>query len=312
VDNLTDIAVFVRVVDAGSFTKAADQLRLSRAVISKYITRLEARLGARVLNRTTRSLSLTEAGATLYERSRGALGQIEEAEAEVSQLQTEPRGMLKIAAPMSFGILHIAPALPAFLSQFTAVSVEMMLDDRMVDVIEEGFDVAIRITANLADSTLVARRLAPCHFAVCASTDYLKRQGIPLTPDDLRAHNCIVYTYSTKPNVWRFLTPDAQDLAVPVGGNLRSNNGLAGREAALSGLGIVMSPSFFVGDLIREGRLQALLTGYGTPEISVYAIYPERKYVPPKVSAFIDFFAQRFGPEPYWDQYRKTKSNAKE
>jgi DNA-binding transcriptional LysR family regulator len=301
-ENLTDIAVFVRVVETGSFTKAAEQLALSRAVISKYIGRLEARLGARLFNRTTRRLSLTEAGTTLYEGSHRALSQIEETEQAISRLQAEPRGVLKISAPMSFGILHIAPALPEFLARFPGITLELRLDDRIVDVVEEGFDLAIRIST-LAESTLVARKLAPCRFVITAADDYLKRHGVPLTPKDLCTHNCLIYTYSPKPNLWPFTAPKGGESAVPVRGNLRVNNGLAAREAALRGLGIVMAPTFYVGELIREGRLRALLTDHKVTETAVYALYPERKYLSPKVRAFIDFLAQRFGAEPYWDRF---------
>lgn len=305
-ENLSDIAVFCRVVDTGSFTKAAEQLGLSRAVVSKYITRLEERLGARLLNRTTRRLSLTEAGATLYESSHGALEQIAEAELAIGQLQREPRGLLRVSAPMSFGILHIAPALPDFLERHPGITMDMRMDDRMVDVVEEGFDLAIRI-ATLKDSTLVARKLAPCRFVVCAAPAYLERRGIPLTPEDLRDHNCSIYTYTPRPNVWQFTAPDGKDIAVPVRGNLRVNNGIVEREVALRGLNIVMSPSFHVGDLIQRGELRALLTDYQAYEASVYAVYPERKYLSPKVRAFIDFLAERFGPEPYWDDFLKAQ-----
>ncbi|MGH8719429.1 MAG: LysR family transcriptional regulator [Burkholderiales bacterium] len=299
---LTDIAVFVQVVDTGSFSKSAKLLRLSPAAASKYVTRLEARLGARLLNRTTRRLSLTEAGAALYERSRDALRNIEDAELEVSQFQAEPRGMLKVAIPMSFGILHIAPAISEFLAYNPRVSVEMKMDDRIVDLVHDGFDLAIRI-ANLAESTLVARRLAPCRFVVCAADAYFERRGVPLTPDDLRDHNCLLYTNVPRPNVWHFAAPDASELAVPVSGNLRINNGLAKREALLQGLGIGLNPTFYVGEAIREGRLRAVLTDYKIPESAIYAVYPERKYLSPKVRAFIDFFAQRFSPDPYWDRF---------
>lgn len=301
-ENLTDIAVFVRVVDNGSFTKTAEQLGFSRAVISKYVKRLEERLGARLLNRTTRRLSLTEAGATLYEGSYRALSQIDEAEQEIGQLQTKPRGVLKVSVPMSFGILHISPALPDFLARHPDLTVDMKMDDRFVDVVEEGFDLAIRIT-RLKDSTLVARNLAPSRFVLCAAESYLKRHGIPQTPEELREHNCTIYTYSRSPHMWRFSAPDGRDIAVPVRGNLRHNSGLAEREAVLNGLGIMLSPTFYVGDLIREGRLQTVLTDYHIAETSVYAVYPERRYLSPKVRAFIDFFLQRFGPQPYWDQF---------
>jgi DNA-binding transcriptional LysR family regulator len=301
-ENLTDIAVFCRVVDTGSFTKAAEQLVLSRAVVSKYITRLEARLGARLLHRTTRRLSLTEAGEKLYESSHGALLQIEEAELEIGQLQREPRGLLKVSAPMSFGIQHIAPALSAFLGRHPRVLVDMRMDDRLVDVVEEGFDLAIRIAA-LNNSTLIARKLAPCRFVVCAAKTYLDQHGVPLTLEDLHDHNCIIYTYTARPNVWHFTAPDGKEIAAPVRGNLRVNNGMVNREVGLKGLGIIKMPTFQVGDLIREGQLKVVLPDYKGQEVSVYAVYPERKYLSPKVRAFIEFLAERFSPEPYWDDF---------
>lgn len=304
--NFTDIAVFVQVVDSGSFTKAADQLGLSHAMASKSVTRLESRLGARLLNRTTRKLSLTEAGEGLYEKSRGALSQIEQAELEIGQLQNEPRGLLKITAPMSFGILHIAPALPEFLRRHPMVSVEINFDDRTVDLVDEGFDLAIRVAPDLQESTLVARKFGRCRFVVCASPEYFERHRAPLTPHDLREHNCLVYTYVARPTVWRFAASDGSEIAVAVSGNLRMNNGLAEREAALQGLGVMMSPTFYVGEMIREGRLRAVLTDYQALERSVYAIYPEGRHVPPKVRACIDFFSQRFGPEPYWDRFDRV------
>jgi DNA-binding transcriptional LysR family regulator len=173
-------------------------------------------------------LSLTEAGAALYEKSREALAQIDDAELAVGRLQSEPRGVLKLSAPMSFGILHIAPALPEFLHRHPHVMVEMKMDDRIVDLIEEGFDLAIRISA-LGDSALIARKLAPCRQVVCASPEYLARHDTPQTPEDLASHNCIVYSYAASPNVWRFVASDGSEIAVPVRGNLRVNNGLAER-----------------------------------------------------------------------------------
>lgn len=301
-ENFTAIAVFCRVVDTGSFTKAAEQLRLSRAVISKSISRLEERLGARLLNRTTRRLSLTEAGATLYEGSHGALDQIEEAELEIAQLQSAPRGVLKVSVPMTFGMLHIAPAVPEFLARQPGITLEMRMDDRLADLVDEGFDLAIRV-ASLADSSLVARRLAPCRFVVCGSKAYFERHGVPRTPDDLRKHNCIIYLYSQSPNVWRFSSPAGEEITVPVRGNLRVNNGMAQRGAATRGVGVTLSPTFHVGELIGEGLLQAVLADYAATEASVYAVYPQRKFLSPKVRAFIDFFADRFGPEPYWDRF---------
>jgi DNA-binding transcriptional LysR family regulator len=301
-ENLTDIAVFVRVVECASFTKAADQLELSRAVISKYITRLEERLGARLLNRTTRRLSLTEAGAELFEASRGALERIDEAEQAVTRLQREPKGRLKVNAPMSFGILHLAPALPDFLKRHPGIHVDFMMDDRMVDLVQEGFDVGVRIAA-LKDSSLVAKKLATCRQVLCAAPVYLEEFGEPETPDDLVAHNCILYHYASSANVWRFKAPNGRDIKVAVTGNLRANNGIAEREVAVQGLGVHYTPTFYVGDLIREGKLKPILTDYALPELGIYAVYPQRAHVAPKVRAFVDFLAKRFGGKPDWDRF---------
>lgn len=301
-EHLSDIAVFVRVIEAGSFTAAAEQLGLSQSAVSKCVTRLEEHLGTRLLNRSTRKFSLTEAGSALHARGRRALDEIEEAELEVARLQTEPRGVLRVNAPMSFGILHLAPALDEFLQRYPALTVDLQLDDRLVDLVEEGFDCAIRIKA-LADSTLVARRLAPCRLVVCAAPDYLARHGTPTTPAALREHACLVYTYRDDPNEWVFRGPDGHELKVVVAGRLRCNNGLIHRDAALAGLGILVTPTFYVGDELRSGRLQTILTDYTPiPEPSVYVVYPERRHLSPKVRAFVDFLAARFEPVPYWDR----------
>lgn len=299
-DSLTDIVVFVRVVDDGSFTRAAERLKLSRSVVSKYVTRLEGRLGARLLNRTTRRLSLTEAGRIFYQRSRRGLQDIEEAEAEVSRLQEKPRGVLRINSPMSFGILHIAPALPEFLAQHPEVSVEMNLDDRVVDVIEEGFDVSIRI-AEMPDSSLIARRLAPCRHVIVAAPAYLEKHGTPRTPEDLRDHNIISFSYQTSVYDWHFISPDNKQVSVPVSGSMQANNSLALREALLRGVGITRTPTFVVGKDVQDGRLLPILGNYRTLEVSIYLVYPQRRHLSPKVRAFVDFMADRISEPPYWD-----------
>ena len=299
-DSLTDIVVFVRVVDDGSFTRAAERLKLSRSVVSKYVTRLEGRLGARLLNRTTRRLSLTEAGRIFYERSRRGLQDIEEAEAEVSRLQEKPRGVLRINSPMSFGILHIAPALPEFLAQHPEVSVEMNLDDRVVDVIEEGFDVSIRI-AEMPDSSLIARRLAPCRHVIVAAPAYLEKHGTPRTPEDLRDHNIISFSYQTSAYDWHFISPDNKQISVPVSGSMQANNSLALREALLRGVGITRTPTFVVGKDVQDGHLLSILGNYRTLEVSIYLVYPQRRHLSPKVRAFVDFMADRISEPPYWD-----------
>lgn len=298
--NLTDIAVFVQVIDSGSFTAAAERLGLTRSVISKYVSRLEDRLKVRLLNRTTRRLSLTEAGQIFYERSQQGLGEIEAAEAEVAKLQAIPRGRLRINTPMSFGILHIAPAMAEFQAQNPEVQLDMSLDDRQIDIIEQGYDVIIRI-AELPDSSMVATRLAPCHHVVCASPDYIKHFGAPRTPDDLRKHNILSYRYQDSPNEWRFLSPDGRYSSVPVTGSIEMNNSLALRQVTLDGAGIMLTPTFVVGEDIAAGRLQKLLPEYHAKEISIYAVYAGRRHLTPKVRAFIDFMKRRLSDPPYWD-----------
>jgi DNA-binding transcriptional LysR family regulator len=302
-DALTDIAVFVRVVERGSFTLAAEDLELSRAVVSKYLSRLEERLGARLLNRTTRRLSLTEAGAALFEASRGAIERIEEAEAAVAQLQSEPRGRLRVSAPMSFGILHLGPALAEFARRHPRVTLDVRLDDRYVNLVEEGVDVAVRI-GSLTDSSLVARKLAITRALVCASPAYLAEHGEPETPEDLASHNCLIYSYLSTANVWRFIAPDGREIPVAVNGTFRINNGIVLGEAAVAGHGILVSPSFYVAELLRSGRLKRILERYRLRELGIHAVYPQRGHVPPKVRAFVDFLAQRFGRKPDWEKIR--------
>jgi DNA-binding transcriptional LysR family regulator len=301
-ENLADIAVFERVVDRGSFTLAADELRLSRAVVSKYISRLEERLGARLLNRTTRRLSLTEAGAALFEASRGAIERIEEAEAAVAQLQSSPRGRLRVSAPMSFGILHLGPALAEFSRDYPAVMLDVRLDDRFVNLVEDSIDVAVRIGV-LTDSSLVARKLAITRAVACASPAYLAEHGEPETPEDLASHDCLIYSYLSTSNVWRFAAPDGREIPVAVAGKVRINNGIVLAEAALAGRGILVTPTFYVAPMLRDGRLKRILAGFRLPELGIHAVYPQRAHVPPKVRAFVDFLAQRFGRKPDWERY---------
>ena len=298
-DRLTSMDVFSRVVDAESFSEAARQLGMSRAMASKHVLRLEDRLGVRLLNRTTRRLSPTEAGAAFYERCRRIVSDAEEAELSVSRLHTETRGRLKVNAPMSFGYLHLAPAIPDFVARHSGVRVDMTMNDRFVDLIEEGYDLAVRI-GRLADSSLIARKLAPSRMVVCGAPEYLRRHGTPATPDDLRGHNCLVYTYPASHEVWRFSGPD-RDYAVRIGGNFRANNGDALRAAALRGLGLALLPTFIIGEELRSGGLQAVLTGYTAADRSIYAVYPHGRHLSAKVRVFIDFLTERFGPEPYWD-----------
>ena len=300
-ENLADIAVFVRVVERGSFTLAADDLALSRAAVSKYVSRLEERLGARLLHRTTRRLSLTEAGAALFEASHGALERIEEAESAVTESQSIPRGRLKVSAPMSFGILHLARLLPAFAREHPQVTLDVRLDDRFVNLVEEGIDVALRIGV-LRDSTLVARKLANTRMLVCASPAYLREHGTPERPEDLASHNCLVYGWLPSAGVWRFAAAN-EEMPVAVSGNLRVNNGIVLAQAAVDGLGIVVSPSFYVAELLREGRLRRVLADFRLPDLGIHAVYPQTPHVPAKVRAFVDFLVRSIGRRPQWERF---------
>lgn len=298
---LTDIAIFVKVVELSSFTAAAEALDMSQPVVSKAVTRLEEKLGARLLNRTTRRLSLTEAGSELYGRTVRALAEIEDAELEVARFQTEPRGTLRVAAPMSFSILQLGPAIHGFLERFPGVHVELHLDDRQVDLVEEGFDIAVRI-GRLQDSNLIARKIAPCRQVICASPAYLAKHGEPQRPEDLLEHQCILYSLTSTPREWRLKCPEGETQAVPVGGALQSNNGLVNRAAALAGAGIVLLPTFYLGEQLRRGELKPILCQFKPQELALYAVYPERRNLSPKVRAFVDFLVATFGAEPPWEQ----------
>jgi DNA-binding transcriptional LysR family regulator len=299
--NLTDIAIFVKVVELSSFTAAAEALEMSQPVVSKAVTRLEEKLGARLLNRTTRRLSLTEAGSELYRRSVHALEEIENAELEVARFQTEPRGTLRVSAPMSFSILQLGPVIQTFMDRYPGVSVELSMDDRQVDLVQEGFDLAIRI-GRLRDSSLIARKICPCRQVICASPAYLAKRGTPERPEDLFEHNCILYSLLSAPREWRLVDAEGNEHIVPVHGTLQSNNGLVNRAAAMAGGGIILLPTFYLCDQLRSGELKPILCQFKPEEIAVHAVYPERRNLMPKVRAFVDFVAATFGPEPPWEK----------
>jgi len=305
-DSLTSMKVFGAIVEAGSFASAARRLRLSRAVVTKHVAALEDRLNVRLLERTTRRVSVTEAGARYYERCTQILAEIEDAEREAAQATAMPRGTLRISAPHTFAIAHVAPYLAEFRSRFPEVNLELVLSDRFVDLLEEGFDLAIRIADGLPESSLVARRLAPCRFAVCSAPEYFKRHGEPQTPDDLAKHLCLGYTLSPREYSWVFVCPHDKRHVVNVDGPLRSNSGDMLRAAAVGGAGVVLLPSFYVGEDLERGRLKAVLTDYRVQEYGIYAVYPSRKHLTAKVKTFIDFLSERYGSEPYWDEWLKA------
>jgi DNA-binding transcriptional LysR family regulator len=303
IDKLTGMAVFARVVEAQSFTAAATQLGMSRSAVSKTIAALEDRLGARLLHRTTRRLAQTEVGQAFYERCARIVAEAEEAELAVSHLQTTPRGTLRISAPVSFGILHLAPALPDFLKRYRELRVDIGLADRMVDLIEEGYDVALRIGA-LPDSSLVARLIGDNHMVLCAAPAYWQRRSRPVEPRDLTQHDCLTYAYQHNPNEWPFVGPDGR-FTVRVGGPLGSNNGDLSLDAALAGVGVVLLPCFLCGAHLASGRLEPALSNWMPPPTGIHAVYPHGRHLSAKVRAFVDFLVERFGPTPPWEVARQ-------
>lgn len=298
-DKLDDMLAFIKVVDAKGFTAAADRMGLSKSVVSRRIAELEDRLGARLLNRTTRKLSLTEVGQAFYERCARIVADIEEAERAVGDLHGAPRGRLRLNAPVSFGRLHLAPAIVAFVQRYPAIEIDVDLNDRYVDLLEDGYDLAVRI-GRLRDSSLVARKLAPCRRALVAAPAYLERAGTPQTPDDLLRHNCLVYTNVPVGEQWQFADGDG-GRSLKVAGAMRSNNGDLTCAAAVAGLGIAVLPTFLCGAALATGDLTAIDLPLADAESGVYAVYPQNRHLSSKVRAFIDFLAARFSPVPYWD-----------
>jgi DNA-binding transcriptional LysR family regulator len=299
-DSLAEMAVFSRVVTAGSLSAAARELGLSPAVISRRLAALESRLGVRLINRTTRSLHLTDEGANYYDNCARLLSEIEEADAAVSAGRVEPQGPLKVALPASFGHQHIAPLIPHFASRFPKVQLALSLSDRNVNLIEEGFDLAIRI-ADLADSSLAARKLAPNRRVVCASPDYLRRHGMPRTPQDLAGHNCL--TTNDFAMNWEYKGPGGEPGIVRVSGRYACDNWEVLREWALAGLGVALKSTWDVRPQLEDGSLVSLCPGYTfDTDVAIYAVYPHRRLLPAKTRAFIEFLADSFGPEPYWDK----------
>ena len=297
------MAIFAAVVDAKSFSEAARRMGLSKGAVSKAVTHLEKSIGARLLNRTTRSMSVTEAGAEFYTHCARIVEEYEQARHSVGRFHSAPRGLLRVSAPVAFGTLHIAPALPQFLARNREVRIDMSIGDRFVDLADEGFDVAIRIVKEPA-LTLVARRLAPVNRKIVATPGYFRRHGVPKRPAQLKEHNCLTYTYFNPQDSWRLRGP-AGDITVPISGNLRLNDDEALTAAVLGGLGIALLPTFLIGRALQEGRLRAVLSDHVPSERHIYAVYLPNRHLPAKVRAFIDFLVERFSPTPYWDVPRR-------
>lgn len=297
--DLTAMAVFAAIAEAMSFSQAAERLNLSKSAVSKQLARLEERLGARLVNRTTRQISLTEVGEIYYGYCARILKDAEAADMAVAQLQAAPRGRLRVNAPMSFGTMHLAPAVASFMAEYPDIHVELELTDSFIDLIDSGFDLAIRIT-QMADSGLIARRLAPSRNRIMASPAYLEKFGRPEHPGDLKRHRCLIYANSSETSFWTFRRGD-ESQQVAVDGPLRSNNGEILRDAAIAGAGLSTQPLFIAWEALRRGDLVPVLEDWAIRELSIQAVYAHRRHLSPKVRAFIDHLAGCFGDPPYWE-----------
>lgn len=292
-DRLTSMSVFVRVVEKGGFAAAAEAFDISPTMVGKHVRALEERLGGRLLNRTTRSQSLTELGRTYYERCRQVIAEVEAIENTASEMRAVPRGTIRVNAPVSFGSMQLAPALGDYLAQYPEVQVDLTLNDRIVDLAEEGFELAIRV-GNLADSGLVARKLSPYRVLVCASPQYLARRGTPRTPKDLRDHNCLTFHHGGRSHIWPFEGPSGRQ-SIAIRGNLKINSGEALRRAALQDVGIICQPLALVADDIAAGRLVRLLKRFEPAPKPMHVVYLPDRRLSPKLRSFIDFAVERFG-----------------
>jgi DNA-binding transcriptional LysR family regulator len=298
-DRFQAVRVFAQVVESGSFSAAAEKLGLSATATSRQVADLEAHLQTRLLNRTTRRVSLTEGGRAFYERSVQLLADLDEAEQEAMRAAVVPRGTIKLTTSVNFGVRHVASALADFLSAHAEVRFDVSLSDRVVDLVDEGFDLAIRIGAPGSDN-VVARKLGETRLVPCASPAYLALHGAPQSPEDLARHNCFTYEYVAPRNLWHFRDTAGGERSVRVSGNLHSNNGDLLAEVAARGAGIVFEPAFIVGPDVRAGRLVPLLQDFAPQATPIYAVYPSRKHLSAKVRLFVEFLVERFAGAQDW------------
>jgi DNA-binding transcriptional LysR family regulator len=298
-DKIQEMSSFVAVAEAGSFVAAANATGLSKAAVSRHVADLEQRLGVRLMHRTTRRLSLTDDGQRFFARCKDLLAAIDEAESELSANTGDPTGLVRVNAPLTFGTLHLAPLWGRFMDRYPKVTLDVTLGDRVVDLVEEGYDLAIRIT-NMPSSALVSRTLASTRMVLCASPDYLAAHGTPVRPADLASHRVISYSYWTTRDEWHFTGPDGA-VSVRVNADMHTNNGDTCRFAALEHQGVIMQPDFLIGDDLRSGALVELMPEYRAISIGIHAVYASRKHLPLKVRRLIDFLVESF-QSPTWSR----------
>ena len=298
-DRLDSMRVFVRVAELGSFSAVAQQMDVARSVVTRQVAALEAHLGVQLITRSTRRLALTTAGQSYLESCRDILGLVEAAESGLAAERQVPRGLLRLSVPLSFGLRHLLPLLMDFNVTYPEVTTEVDFTDNRVNLVEQGLDMAIRITRRL-DPLDVARRIGSSRMLVVASPDYLRRHGEPQHPEELAGRECLIYV-PAQSGGWTF-TVDGSLQTFPVHGRMRANNGDALTEAAIRGLGITLQPSFIVASAIEAGWLQPILTDYPMPELGIHALLPSNRYVPHRVRVLIDYLAERIGSKPYWEQ----------
>jgi DNA-binding transcriptional LysR family regulator len=298
-DRLLAMTVFVKVVEQGSFARAAERLNMSTSAVSRHVAELEAHLESRLLNRTTRRISITESGQAFYERTLQLLADLEEAEAAASGTNAKPRGTIRLTCSINFGVPHLAPAIGAFQARYPEVLFDVSASDRFVDLVEEGLDLAIRI-GDLGNPNLIARKIGQMQLVTCASPAYLKLHGTPKRPEELDTHNCLTYEYAPVKHLWPFLDSQGNELKVHVAGSVHANNGEMLASIAAEGVGITHEPDFIVNSLLKGGRLVTILAKYQPAPYNIYAVYPSRRHLSAKVRAFVDFLVERFSRTSNW------------
>jgi DNA-binding transcriptional LysR family regulator len=296
--SIREMRSFVAVVEAGSFVGGAETIGFSKQAVSRHVAELEQRLGVRLLHRTTRRLSLTDDGATFFTRARELLAEVDELEAELASGTAEPSGRLRVNAPLTFGILHLAHLWGRFAERYPKISLDVNLSDRIVDLVEEGYDLAVRIS-DMPSSGLIGRRLASTRMVLCASPRYLEMHGIPSTPDELKDHPMISYSYLATGDEWEFTGPDGALLRVRMTSRLHTNSGDTCRAAALDAQGVILQPDFLVAADLRRGSLVELLPAYQGREFGIYAVYPSRQHLPVKTRRLVDYLVSEFSA-PAW------------